>query len=348
MDKDPLTDNPAPPQGLYWYLWMGRLLFRDANWNPHFPSSAAKLADLYHLGTGIRVDGVITGTKGLALDLVELYEDIEVPGVDDVLTRQLTEEYTEGDRPYECLPHHVSNRDKRCFDEELFFNIRDRLTTRTDASGRRGLAHLFKDQLDRKDILIHLFPPMDDSFLWEQKWNGAIPIVDHDYLMVVDSSLPGHTTKVVQRSWEYTVALDPERPVEAQLQLRYHNNQEPKDRICRQGETANCYFNYFRVYVPQLSRNIQMPPVPLHESALKLIWGYPDTDSTTVVTQADTGPSRLTELGGFITVEPGVVTTVPVRYQLPARFLRQTAPGVYEYRLLIQKTVRHERGQSHH
>ena len=47
VDREPLIDNPEPPGGLFWYLWMGRLLFRDANWNPHFPSSAAKVAEIY-------------------------------------------------------------------------------------------------------------------------------------------------------------------------------------------------------------------------------------------------------------------------------------------------------------
>ena len=34
VDRLPLTGNPTPPEGLFWYLWMGRLLFRDANGTP--------------------------------------------------------------------------------------------------------------------------------------------------------------------------------------------------------------------------------------------------------------------------------------------------------------------------
>ena len=166
-----------------------------------------------------------------------------------------------------------------------------------------------------------------------------VPAVDHDYLMVVDSSLPGHSTAGVQRSWEYSVVLDPGQPVEAQLRLRYENTDPPREEVCRQyaWELYRRYWNYFRLYVSPLAQRIDMPPVPLHPGALKLIWGYPDADSSSIVPNADTGPSRLTELGGYLAVEPGSVTTVPVRYQLPVEVLRPTGPGIYEYRLLVQK-----------
>ena len=70
VDPQPLSRNPPPPDGLYWYLWHDRMLFRDANWNPHFPAAAAKIAEIYRLGQGVQVDGVITGTKALTLDIV--------------------------------------------------------------------------------------------------------------------------------------------------------------------------------------------------------------------------------------------------------------------------------------
>ena len=346
VDRRPLTANPDPPEGLFWYLWMGRLLFRDANWNPYFPASAAKISEIYRLGQGVQVDGVITGSKALMLDMIELLGDITVPEAQGVLTRETANAFTEGESSYPCLPRHDSARGKRCFDEDAFFAMQERLTTLGVPSPlRRGLVELIKDHLDRKNILIHIFPPADDptvdSFLWERGWNGALRSVDHDYLMVVDSSLPGHSTAAVQRSWEYRVSLNPNQPVEAQLRLRYDNWDEPKDEICRQfaWEVYHCYWNYFRVYLPPMANpdEIQMPPVPLHQGALKLVWGYPDADSASVVPNADTGPARLTELGGYIAVEPGSVVTVPISYRLPPEILRSTAPDVYEYRLLIQK-----------
>ena len=123
VDREPLIDNPAPPEALFWYLWMGQLLFRDSNWNPHFPSSAAKVTELFQLGQGARVDGVITSSKLLAHDLVGLLGDVEVPEVEGVLSRESSITYSEGERIYECKPRHSSRRSKRCFDEDLFFAL---------------------------------------------------------------------------------------------------------------------------------------------------------------------------------------------------------------------------------
>lgn len=338
VDSGPYTDNPVPPEGLYWYLWMGRLLFRDANWSPHFPASAAKVAEIYRGAQGVQVDGVVTATKLMALDLVELFGDVTVPELDEVLTRKSADDYTEGRIPYECLPRHVSTRGKRCFGEDMFFALQERLTAGVPSPVRRSLVGLFKDHLDLKNVLIHVFPPTDDTFLWERGWNGAMSFVDHDYLMVVDSSLPGHTAAVVHRSWEYSVSLNPDQPIEAKLRLRYDNREQANDKICHQvlPSLGPCYWNYFRVYVSPKASSIEMPSVPLHEGSLKLIWGYPDADSSSVVPNADSGPARLTELGGYITVQPGSLTTVPIQYRLP-EILRPTAPDVYEYRLLLQK-----------
>ncbi len=213
------------------------------------------------------------------------------------------------------------------------------MTLGIPAAMRREVVEVVKSHLDRKNILIHTFGPMDDSFLWDHNWNGAVRAVDHDYLMVVDSSLPGHSNAEARRSWDYRVSLDPERPMEARLRLRYENLEEAKDATCLQyaWELYPCYWNYFRVYVSPMSTGIQMPPVPIHEGSLKLVWGYPDVNSARVVTESDTGPARLTELAGYLAVEPGSVVTVPIRYRLPKEILRSTAPGVYEYRLLVQK-----------
>ena len=339
VDKEPLTDNPVPPEGLYWYLWMGNLLFRDANWNPHFPSAAGEVRDIYRRGQGVSVDGIITSTKLLAFDMVEMFGDVTVPQFDEPLNRLSAEEYSESDVAYRCQPRHVSRRAKRCFDEDLFFSLKDTLTSGVGAGTRGNLVELVKEHLDMKNMMIHVFPPVADSFLWERGWNGAVPIVDHDYLMVVDSSLPGHSAATTLRSWEYSVSLDPNKPVEAHLRLRYENTEQPKDAVCLQFAWTqyHCYWNYFRVFVSPLSQDVKMAPVPLHEGALKLIWGYPDPDSAVIVPNSNTGPSRMTELGGFVPVEPGSVVTIPIEYRLPPEAIRETAEGVFEYRLLVQK-----------
>ena len=146
VDAPPYAENPIPPEGVYWYLWMDRLLFRDANWNPHFPDSAAKVAEIFELAQGVKVDGVITSSKKMAHELVALFGDITVPGVEGPLTKELSSEYSEGIRIYQCLPRHISARGKRCFDEDLFFALKDRMTSQYPPDLRRSIIGLLKDQ----------------------------------------------------------------------------------------------------------------------------------------------------------------------------------------------------------
>ena len=37
VDSLPYDTNPLPPEAIYRYLWMGKLLFCDGNWNPPLP-----------------------------------------------------------------------------------------------------------------------------------------------------------------------------------------------------------------------------------------------------------------------------------------------------------------------
>ncbi|MSQ14053.1 MAG: DUF4012 domain-containing protein [Dehalococcoidia bacterium] len=340
VDSKPYTSNPIAPPGLYWYLWMERMLFRDANWNPSFPASATTLAEIYRRSTEVQVDGVMVGTKGTILDLIDLFGDIKVPGIPKVLDRQTARAYMEEEVEYTCRPDHAIDHPKRCFDEDLFFAVLGRLQGGVEESQRPALASLLRTKLESKDILIHLFQGAGADFLWERGWNGAIQPVDYDFLMIVDSSLPGHSVIDVSRSWEYQVRLAVDKPMTAKLRLHYDNAKPPQGAVCRQAEelgTGRCFWNYLRVYTSSLASNALAPPVLLHEGSEKLAWGYVDLDTVTVARQTGGGLSGLTEIGAYVVAEPTGVTTLPLQWTLDPAVLRQTGSQVYEYRLQIQK-----------
>ncbi|MEX2599081.1 MAG: DUF4012 domain-containing protein, partial [Dehalococcoidia bacterium] len=209
LDSPPLIDNPPSPEPLFWYLWMGRMLFRDANWNPHFPETAATLRDLYAEARGVTVDGVIAGTKLLAWELVDALGDVRVPHVDELLTRELTEQYTEGLLPYPCSDRHAAGRDQRCFDQDLAASMLERMREGVDTEQRERLLELVQRHLTMKNLLVYMDGETESTFLAEQRWDGGARIPAQDYLMVVDSSLPGHTAAVIHRTWDYRVVLRP-------------------------------------------------------------------------------------------------------------------------------------------
>jgi hypothetical protein len=274
------------------------------------------------------------------VDMVDSLRDIRVPGLAEPLTRETADYFTNADdTPYKCTERHGSNRGKRCFDEDLFTALEARLSSRFSDQERVAMVRMIKTALDKGDILIHVFQPDQAKVLENLDWNGAIHQVDHDYLLVVDSSLPGHTADNVVRRWDYQVALQVGKPATARLRVRYdHQSPRQKGQVCRQSEFLyDCYWNYFRVYLPKAATHIEAPPVPLHEGSEKLIWGYSDPDSASLARDPDVGPARLTEVGGYIAVEPGSITTVPLEYQLPWKIVRPREGGAFEYRLLVQK-----------
>ena len=324
VDAPPYDTNPLPPEPVYRYLWMGRLLFRDGNWNPHFPAAAAQLGDLYQRGQDVQVDGVIAATEEVVLDLVAAFGGVRVPQVAGLLDRRLAERYVEGELPYVCLPRHVSDKPKRCFDEDLFQVVIDQLLGPMTPEARGGVVQVLLGRLRSKDVLVHLFDSQAAELLWERGWNGALKQVDHDYLMIVDSSLPGHARSVVERRVQYQISLAIGQPLEAEMLVEYrHKGQEP-DPDCRQAvpKRFGCYWNYLRIFVPVVAQEIQVPPVPLHEGSEWLIWGYEPVDSLSVISSPRGGQAGLTEIGGYLVVEPQTSVTLPLRYLLPGDRIR--------------------------
>ncbi|MEK7777147.1 MAG: hypothetical protein AAB303_00790, partial [Chloroflexota bacterium] len=78
-------------------------------------------------------------------------------------------------------------------------------------------------------------------------------------------------------------------------------------------------------------------PIPLHEGSEWLIWGYEPADSLSVISSPRGGQAGLTEVGGYVVVEPQTSVTLPLHYQLPADMIRSAGGGVFQYRLLVQK-----------
>lgn len=339
VDKADFSANPVSPEPIYRYLWISRLLFRDSNWNPHFPSSAARIADMYARGLDVQVDGVIATTEDLALDLVEALGGVRVPEVPRVLDRETAERYVEGEIRYPCRPEHVVQRGKRCFDQDLFTVLLDRLMHPMERERLEPVLDVLFDALDTKDLMIHVFDQDAASILWSQDWNGPLEQVDHDYLMAVDTSLPGHARSIVQRTTQYEVSLDPGGSSEATLRLTYTHKGTKPDPHCTQGETSRtgCFWNYLRVYIPVGVSDLHVPPIPAPESSLLLIWGYEPVDTLSVISSPREGLTSFTEIGGYILVEPGHSVTLVAQYDLPPSVIRNLGGGRYEYRLLVQK-----------
>ena len=338
IDSPPLINNPPAPEPLYWYLWMGRLLFRDANWNPDFPTSARTLLDFYETNRGVDLDGVIATTKLLALDLVEVVGGVRVEGLDALLDRATVSLHVEGELAYRCEERHVSDKPKRCFDEDLVPALLDELQGSLDENFRLRVIELLRNHLRLKNVLLFVEDAATQRFVSANGWDGAVPRPPQDFLMVIDSSLPGHTVAAINRTWDYRVSLVPNGWSTARLDIRYENTASAPNPRCRQSTVGGrCYWNYVRVFLPPAAEQVRAPIVPLHEGSEKLIWGHRDIDTAQVITHGGSSLRGLVEVGGYVVVEPGTVLTLPLSYALNANVIRSVGPRQYEYRLLLVK-----------
>ena len=185
VDASPYDTNPSPPEPIYKYLFISKLLFRDGNWNPHFPATAAQLADLYQRAQGVQVDGVIATTKEVVLDMVDALGGVQVPELPGVINRSLAAQYANEGLLYTCVPRHNSNRPKRCFDEDLFHAVVGNLLAPLAPGARESIVRVLLTSLRSKDVLIHVFDPQAAELLWEQGWNGALKQLGGDNMMNV-------------------------------------------------------------------------------------------------------------------------------------------------------------------
>ena len=339
IDIPPLINNPPAPEPLYWYLWMGRLLFRDANWNPDFPHSAATLLDFYEESSPLTLDGAITGTKLLAFELVDVVGGIRVPELEGIVDRTSAELYAAGLLPYTCQNRHVSSSSKRCFDEDLLPAVVDGLRGGLGDTGRERLIELITRNLEQKNVLLFMRDSEVQELVLANGWGGAVGAPAQDLLMVVDSSLPGHTTSSVTREWDYRVTLVPGGTSRADLRIRFTNDRPIEVPDCRQAAEGGggCYWNYVRAFLPEAASNVQVPSAGLHEGSEKLTWGHRDLETGGVLTHAGAGLTGLTEVGAYVVVEPLTVLTLPVSYELGPAVVRRVDSGRYEYRLQLLK-----------
>ena len=70
---------PLPPKGLLQSLWAGVWLFRDATWHPDFPTSAKVVEQLFKLGQGMSVDGVIALNQWAVEELLSAIGPVPLP-----------------------------------------------------------------------------------------------------------------------------------------------------------------------------------------------------------------------------------------------------------------------------
>lgn len=334
-----------PPQPLYDLMGLELFLFRDANFWPHFPTSATAAMELYRYGQDAPpLDGAIAFDQRFVQMLVGALGSVPIPAEGVTINRNNIIEVmraTWGDKEDQTFGEWVLNR--KAFFGVFATAILEQIQTDFDSIDPLYLADTMYRAIEGKHLLIHANDPEVAAALGRAGWNGRVTIpAGQDMWMAVDTNVGYNKVNVfVERRLRYQVDLTTPSAPQAELALTYTHTGEPQAERCFQGtpytedvtylgRADNCYWNYLRLYVP--------PGSQLEEATSHTIPG--DTtykgDTWDRPAQTITDPPGLTAFANAFLLPRADSLTTRFRYRLPADVVSAGEDGS-QYRLTVYK-----------
>jgi Protein of unknown function (DUF4012) len=317
----------------------------DANWFPHFPTSAEKIAWFYEKTGGPTVDGIITLTPTVMQKLLEVTGPIEMPEYETTVDKDNFIEKTQ----YEVEIDYDKELNKpKKFIADLAPKILNEVFSSKELGQFSKTMNIFSEAMKEKHILIYSFDYNIQKFVSELGWAGEILQTEKDYLMVVNSNINGFKTDgVVDESIEHQAEIQPDGSIINTVKIkRKHNG----------GDTGFEWWDkvnsdYMRVYVPKGSELLEVkgqtrefnsapldydqlkfrrdPQVEQEENSMKI-----DEDSGTRVYEEQ----NKTVFANWVYVSPKETVEIEYRYRLPFKVdLNKNTDKVDSYSLLAQK-----------
>jgi hypothetical protein len=321
---DDLTQpQPPAPAALKRYMYADYMLLRDANWDPDFPTSARAILSLYQLDQGVAANGVIAADLTAIGWLAGALGPLHVEGVEGEITADNYMQMLMA--AWEAPPAGAGQdwwKHRKDFMGALFGTALTQMLSKPAQLDWMRVASALRMALDEKHLLIYLDDAQLMARLRAAGWDGSMPGVAGDYVMVVDSNVGfNKVNALVERQTHYHVWLDVAPRAELQLTYR-HMGVAPLAQCvheARYGESYDdmrqrCYWDYVRLYLPAGAQ-------------IEHVEGFePDSAEPPAIV----GDKLV--IAGLIILPPGAERVVRLGYTLPA--------GVYRdqtYRLDISK-----------
>ncbi|MBI2552081.1 DUF4012 domain-containing protein [Candidatus Uhrbacteria bacterium] len=329
------------PQPLH--LINPRFEFQDANWWPHFPTSAAKIADLFQASGGPTVDAVIAITATVGEELLRLHGPLK--GAEGNLDAEhfidTLQEVIAKDRVLDPrAPKKVITKLLPAMVEVVKNNLAKRPSE---------LASTTLKLLAKKDIQLWARDEEIQAAVRRLGWTGELHAAPGDYLAVITSNVGGgKTDNVVKEEIEQEATILSSGVIRKNLRIkRVHQGER--------GSAKTGFRNvaYLRVYVPAFSRLIKAegnrpPPAFAFETPANTL--TPDPDIRAAESAIFKDPQSGVEIwdeqgktvfGLWLTVDPGETAQATLNFEVPLHKNNQTIPpfakgGAIPYALLIE------------
>ncbi len=319
-----------------WYFW-------DANWWPDWPTTAQNLMWFYEKSDGPTVDGVISFTPDVLVDLlkitgpIDLTEDYGVEITADnfwLLLQSIVEkdnlvlthpEFVAG------LPDSPNNQPKKIIGD-LFEKLLTVLPEKLTLESLPQLTSLIEKNLQQKNILFYFTDPDLQTKLADWGLDGAIRQTSHDYLLVAHTNIAGQKTdlKIKETMFLDSQILTDGRIVNQLTIVREHQGikNEPLSGVRN--------VDWLRVYVPAGSRLLSASGFSQPDDHY---FEYPEEDwlihpvlaktEELAALDPESGVQIYQESGktvfaNWTMTNPGETTTIKIKYLLPLTFSPKT------------------------
>lgn len=296
---------------------------QDANWFPHFPSSARKIQWFYEESGGQQVDGVITLVPSVIERMLEVTGPIDM--TEDYGTVITAENFYDEVQVRAEEKYDVTRESKKILADmtpKLFNKL---FASAEDPQSLMTLFTVMRTALEEKDILIEMNDVVAQQGLTERDWSGELKQTDRDYLAVIHANIGGGKTDAeIEEVVKHRAEIQADGSVVDTVTVtRVHKGSSDS-------EFANMKnIDYVRLYVPEGSTLLSVSGFNTPDDALFLT---PDKDAeqdedlvrisgeiyqdemNEVWTNTEFGK---TVFGGWMQTEAGASSTVELRYKLP-------------------------------
>lgn len=298
----------VPPAVLTRELGVKTWFFRDGNWSPDFPTSAAHLLDVFHRETalagipGEAPTAIIATTPAFFKNILALTGPVRVGN--EVYDANNFFDKIEYQVEQGFLQQGTKLDDRKAVLGTLGEAVMDKL--KQLPSSRWGeILHVIDDAFERKQMQAFAEDPKILALLDTNIWTGRTKPTLGDFLWTVDANLAAlKTDGVMKKKVMYQIdAKNPNTAPLATVTLEYTNTNKKIDwRYTR-------YRSYTRIYVPEGS---------------ELVDSKGGQGATDVFRELGK-----TVFASFWVVEPGATRTLTFTYRLPQEIAAQITSGIY-------------------
>lgn len=313
-----------------------RWFLRDANWFPHFPTSARQIIDMYEHTGGATPDGIVTITPTMIEFFLEITGPIEMKDYGEVVTADNFLELTQ----YETSENYQNPDNPKQFIADLAPKMLSQVMESEKEDFSQIVQKLVK-AIEQRHIMMYFQDQELQNTVSEMNLAGEVYETEKDYLMINHNNIGGYKTDgVMQDRFDMETEITDNGEVINTVTVRRKHHGGNTDF---EGWNED-NINYMRIYTPQGAQLLNASGFEDRElkeweaniesydrsRRLREIERSQTTHQEYHLTQGQEAGKDV--FSGWVTTEPQETSEVRIRYKLPFRVNEESL-----YSFILQK-----------